>query len=354
MQEDLQALAADKHYNFSVLQEKTILVTGATGLIGQHIIRFLAELNEANDLNIKILALVRNAEKGATKFADLLENNAICLLLSDVTKPLNYDQKIDYIIHAAGPTNSKYFVKNPVETIDTIYTGTKNMLDLAQEKECDGFIFLSSLEVYGQSVEKKTLSENDYGYIDILDVRSSYSEGKRQAECLCKSYFEEYNVPIKIARLSQTFGPGVEYNDQRVFAEFCRCAIEKKNIVLHTSGQTTRTYCYTKDAISAILTILLKGAPGEAYNVANKDTSISIKEMAKLICDIFPESNINVEIEIPENLKNYGYNPETMTRLDSSKLEKLGWAATTNIKEMLENTKKDMEERIEEPNTKSV
>jgi dTDP-glucose 4,6-dehydratase len=196
-------------------------------------------------------------------------------------------------------------------------------------------VYLSSLEVYGipQTVDG-LVKEEDYGYIDPLSVRSSYSEGKRMAECLCASYAKEYGVPVKVARLSQTFGAGVAYEDGRVFAEFARCAVEKKNIVLHTQGNTLRTYCYTSDAAAALLTILVRGEAGSAYNVTNKNTAVTILEMAQCVCDTFPESGISVEFDLPENLESFGYNPEMVIRLDTEKLEALGWRATVDLGEM--------------------
>ena len=161
-------------------------------------------------------------------------------------------------------------------------------------------------------------------------------------ECLCVSYAKEYNVPVKVARLSQTFGAGVEYNDGRVFAEFARCAMEKKDIVLHTQGNTIRTYCYTKDAVEALLYILVKGNVGEAYNVTNMDTAVSIKEMGQLVCDIFPESGIKVTIDIPEDVASFGYNPEMVVRLDSTKLMELGWKATTDLSQMFKRLVESM------------
>ena len=155
-------------------------------------------------------------------------------------------------------------------------------------------------------------------------------------ECLCASYAHEYSVPVKIARLSQTFGPGVAYEDGRVFAEFARCALEQRDIVLHTQGHTVRSYCYTKDALSALLYILISGKAGEAYNVTNMDTAISIYDMAKLVSGILPESNIAVERDIPEDLASFGYNPEMIVKLDSTKLQKLGWKATVGLREMYE------------------
>lgn len=153
-------------------------------------------------------------------------------------------------------------------------------------------------------------------------------------ECLCASYAKEYGVPVKVARLSQTFGPGVDYEDGRVFAEFARCALEKRDIVLHTEGNTVRTYCYTKDALSGILYILLKGNTGEAYNVTNMDTAVSIREMAELVCKTIGAGEIKVTVDIPEDICSFGYNPEMVIRLDSGKLMNLGWTPTVGIEEM--------------------
>ncbi len=345
LQKDIEEVVDSPKYNFEALKNKTVFITGASGLIGSQIVRTLACYNRKKGMNTKIVALVRNKEKAKEKFGSLINRNNIEICQGDVTKPIEYNGKVDYIIHGASPTESKFFVTNPVETIESAVMGTKNVLDFARKNNVDGMVYLSSLEVYGTNKEKQDITEDDYGYIDILSTRSSYSEGKKIAECMCKSYSEEYNVPAKIARLSQTFGPGVEYNDKRVFAEFCRAAIEKKDIVLHTEGKTVRTYCYTKDAVTGILTVLLNGREGEAYNISNKNTAISIKDMAELVCKTFPESNIKVNVDIPENIEQYGYNPEMIIKLNTDKLEKLGWSATTDLEQMFINTKKSIVDR---------
>ena len=289
------------------------------------------------NLQIHIIAMVRNEEKGKKMFSHLIGRGDVELLVGDINRPVVYSDSVDYIIHGASATSSKYFVSNPVETIYTALDGTSNILKFATEKKINGMVYLSSLEVYGTPEKDADLiTENDYGYIEPLSVRSSYSEGKRMVECLCASYAKEYDVPVKVARLSQTFGAGVAYDDGRVFAEFARCAIEGKNIVLHTEGKTVRTYCYTIDAVTALLTILAKGQAGEAYNVTNMDTAISIYDMAKLVSGILPESNIAVERDIPEDLASFGYNPEMIVKLDSTKLQKLGWKATVGLREMYE------------------
>lgn len=333
LQEDLET-AARQNLPLEELQGKTVLVTGATGLIGSQVVKLLLCLNRLKDAGITVVAYVRNREK-AQKVFPAGEDQGLVIAVGDINDKLVYGGSVDYIVHGASATSSKFFVSHPVETIHTAIDGTENVLAFAAQKKVQGMVYLSSLEVYGTPREDAGLiSENDYGYIDPLSVRSSYSEGKRMVECLCVSHGEEYGVPVKIARLSQTFGAGVEYQDGRVFAEFARCAIEKKNIVLHTEGKTVRSYCYTMDAVTALLYILVKGEKAQAYNVTNMDTAISIYDMAKLVCDLYPEAGITVEKDIPEDLASFGYNPEMIIRLDSHKLESLGWKATVDLQGM--------------------
>lgn len=321
---------------------KTFLITGATGLIGSQLCKVLLKCNQLFDADLTVVAYLRNPEKADRLFEGYRDKHLV-YLLGDLSLSLTYDGPIDYIVHGASVTGSKDFVNQPVDTILTAVDGTNSVLQFAKEKEIKKMVYLSSLEVYGTpDGSKDTISESDYGYIDPLSVRSSYSEGKRMVENLCASYASQYRVPVCMARLSQTFGAGVEYTDGRVFAEFARCAIEGKDIILHTDGSTIRTYCYTSDAVSAILTLLESGTPGEAYNVTNMQTACSIREMAELVAGLYPEQNISVKIEIPKDLAAFGYNPQMVIRLNAEKLLALGWNPSVDLPTMFRRTIESM------------
>lgn len=319
-----------------------ILITGSTGLIGSFYVKCLSNLNKTQDAGINIYLIVRSIEK-ATGLFSCLNDSHIHYIEGDICEPVEVDADIDYIIHGASITNSKMMVTKPVETIDIAVNGTKNMLELARkQKNLKAFLYMSSLEAYGVTDPSLYyISETDYGYIDQLSVRSCYSMGKRMVECLCVSYASEYGVPAKIARLAQTFGAGVQYSDKRVFADFSRCIIENRNIILHTKGETVHNYCYLSDAVTGLTTVLIKGEVSQAYNVANQSTDISIYDMAQMLCDMYPEKNLKVVVEDADAAK-FGYPPANKARLASAKLESLGWSATVDLKEMFERLIQDM------------
>jgi dTDP-glucose 4,6-dehydratase len=297
LQADLEFIA-NSNVPWECFENKTFFVTGATGLLGSILIKSLLAKNQKS----RIIALARKPT--------LTECKDLSFVYGDVTQKLSINEPIDYIVHGANPTASKEFIDHPVETIKTIYEGTLNTLELAKEKSVKGYLYLSSMEVYTD--------------MNTTSTRSCYPEGKRLAENLCTSYFHEYKVNAKIARLAQTFGAGIDIeNDNRVFAQFARSAREKKDIVLRTKADNVRSYCYTTDAITAMLWILAKGKSGDFYDVASKVPPASIRDMAECFG--------KVVFDIAENAEKLGYPPAAETILDTAKLESLGWEPDESI-----------------------
>lgn len=332
--EDLEYITSACFIDWQKFDNKTVFVTGATELIGYTLVSTLLYRNLKYKSNIKIIALVRNITKAKEKFAKQLKQNLnLKFVVGDVENLPQIDDEIDFIIHGANPTASNYFVDNPVETIKTAVWGTNNILNLAKEKNISGLVYLSSMEVYGAPPTDDLIDESQGTTIDTMSVRSCYPEAKRLCEALCTSYADEYKVPAKVVRLAQTFGPGIDKNDNRVFAEFLRCAIKKQDIVLQTEGTSKRCYLYTADAVTAILAVLLSTKSGEAYNAANKNTYCSILEMAQLVAHELANNEIKVVIKVNENSKRKFPSPHKLN-LNVSKLENFGWRATRCLVEM--------------------
>lgn len=307
----------------------TYLITGASGYIGSRLAWYL----KGSDKENRVIALVRNAKKARNVLPDHTE-----ILQADLTDKRDMAAlrvECDYMIHCASVTGSKEMIVHPVEVIESIVNTTQQVLELARRCEVTGMVNLSSMEVYGKidCSDGHRVSEEELGDVDILSVRSCYPMGKRMAETICRSYWEEYKVPVKTARLAQTFGQGILPTDSRVFAQFARAAKEGKDIVLHTKGDSMGNYCGINDAVRGILTILHQGTDGESYNVVNEKNTMTIREMAELVAVKLAGGKIGIVYSIPDS-NIYGYGAHTGLRLSGKKLADLGWRPRESLEDM--------------------
>lgn len=317
-------------------------ITGVSGFVGNSIVQRL--LGDKHKDYMMIVGQRRKTEQTgvAMNRGELQGVEYIEADITDFESCLSMFQEKniypDYIIHCAAPTKSAYMISNPVETIESIVVGTRNMLELAKRFQVKSMVYLSSMEVYGQieCAEERRIQENELGNIDIFNVRSCYPLGKRMAENLCYSYYKEYGVPVKIARLAQTFGKGVRLEDNRVYMQFARAVVEKKDIVLKTNGLSMGNYCAIDDVVNAIFILLQKGIDGEAYNIVNEANTMCIRDMAQLVADRIAGGNIKVKIELEDSTKT-GYAPDTGLRLSGEKMRQLGWKPTKGLEEMYQD-----------------
>lgn len=302
-----------------------ILITGGTGLIGSTLVECLLAL----DKDIHITLPVRSEKKAKMIYGE--KSSTLNIIECDLLNFLsNLNGYFDHIFHCASPTSGKYVVENQVETFTLAFDSTRSILEFCKHRSVKSFVYLSSLEYYGEIPDARVITEDVLGYVDHTSPRSCYPLGKRTAEYLCNAYAKEYMVPVKIARLTQTFGAGVAADDNRVFAQFARSVINESDIVLHTQGKSSKPYCYTTDCVSATLYIALRGKRGEAYNVANESTYISIADMAHFLRDNF---NPAIKVKIEEH-NEMGYAAVTKLNLSTKKLLSLGWKPKLGLKEM--------------------
>ena len=332
-------------YNCGIKWDKfsnsTVLISGSTGMLPSYMTSFLLYLCEIHpEYNIKVVAMARSREKAYKRFMDYWDKDYFRLIIADICEPLNIDEKLDYIIHAASYASPQYYGTNPVDTLLPNILGTYNLLQLAKQHVIKGFLFFSSGEIYGQVCDRGIITENDYGYIDPIDIRNCYSESKRMGENMCTSYQHQYNIPVKIMRIFHTYGPTMDIeNDRRVFSEFVSDIVHNRNIVMKSDGTPVRQFCYLSDATVAFFMVLLDGKPGEAYNVCNHNGSISIRDLAETLISIFPEKKLNVILQKREKTDVYIENTKSNTiQADCSKLTGLGWDPKYSIFEGFKRT----------------
>lgn len=327
------------------LRNKTILITGASGMVGTYFVYTLLRLNELYKANIDVMLVLRNINKLDSYIA---ENPNVEVIIQDVIYPFNIKEKVDYIIHAASPASPKIMSNYPVETNLANTLGTANTLKLAQQNSVEGYLFISSREIYGEPNEGQELFTEDgpLGQVNPLVPRNGYAEGKKAAENLCSAYKEEYGLNTKIVRLAHTYGPGMSIYDGRVQADFLKNVLNNENIVLKSDGSSIRTYTYISDAITAMFLVLLS-SNDIVYNISDEASKTSIKELAETLVNIDPDKNLQLIFDIPKETQK-GCAAFKNGILSSEKIRKeLNWYPQYSIREGFKRTIEHLKEELE-------
>jgi nucleoside-diphosphate-sugar epimerase len=340
--EDLAEIAGAGEIPWPELAGATVLVTGATGLVGGALLRALATAEARHGLGLRLLAHGRDAGRGealaracgAEFLAGDIRDSRLAGLIPG---------PIDYLFHAAALTRSADMVARPVEVMATEIDGLRNVLDLAITKRPRSVIYLSSMEVYGQT-SLTEVAEADLGHLDLASPRSSYPLSKRLGEHLGLAYRAQYGIRFQAARLALTFGAGSPPDSPRVWSQFAHSVLAGRNITLHTDGGSRGNFCYTADAVRALIMLLLKGEDGQVYNVSNPEASLTIREMAEMVAARFGGGEVSVVVDVPPDLAGRGYKPPTGFRMNIDKIAKLGWRPRYGLAEMFKRLLADWRE----------
>ena len=319
---------------------KTVLITGAYGMLLSYMSYALLWLNQKKNMDVTVIVLARSLDKAKKKLADFANSQNLKFLVHDLSSPLEVADGIDYIIHGAGYGDPKNFGVNPQGVIIPNTLGTFHLLELARAKSVKGFLFFSSGAVYGTPQSGEKVTETYQGTMDPLDAKNSYGESKRMGENMCRAWFEQFAVPTKIVRPTHIYGPTMDIeNDSRVVASFVRKAVHGENIVMKSDGSAKRPFCYLADATTGFFKVLLEGANGEAYNVGDDSSIISIWELAEIVC-----ASSHKPLQVVTDTAGSGGKQYQMFML-SKKLEALGWKPSFSIREGVRRTVQSFSEK---------
>lgn len=332
------AYVASLNIPWQKLKNSSILLSGATGLIGSFLIDVIMYKNASEDLNCIVYALGRNEEKAKNRFLKYADDLKWKFIPYDVKTPLIRDGigDVGYVLHLASNTHPMQYSTDPIGTITTNIIGLQNMLDFSVEHHVNRFAFASSNEIYGENRGDVEFFDEDYcGYINSNTMRAGYPESKRCGEALCQAYKAQKKLDIVIPRITRSYGPTMLMTDTKAISQFIKKGIAAEDIVLKSEGQQYYSYQYVADSVSGLLTILLCGENGEAYNIAEEHSDIMLKDLAAIIAEM---NGKKVVFEIPDEVEAAGYSTATKARLDGNKLASLGWKPKYDIKSGMERT----------------
>ncbi len=325
---------------------KRILVTGASGFLPGYFVETLLALKDIGCGVKEVVGLVRNLPKAKHRFCHHADRKDFSLYQHDLSGPLTYDGKFDYIIHAASQASPRFYSVDPVGTILPNVLGTYHLLERARQDGCDGFLLVSSGAVYGIITGDAVVNENAYGYLDPTLVRSCYFEAKRMSENFCVCMHHQYGVPVYIARPAHTYGPGLAPHDGRVFSDFIEDIAAKRDIIVKSDGSAKRAFCYVSDAVVGMFTVLLRGEIARPYNVGNDEAYVSIRELAETLASAFMDRGIRAIIAPAKKEKNYVKNPSNGGCPDVHALRSLGWKPKVGITEGFRRTIASIDEEL--------
>jgi nucleoside-diphosphate-sugar epimerase len=281
-------------------------------------------------MDIRVLALARNRAGFERRFAHHAGRSDLVCIEQDISRPFALTERPDYIVHAASQASPKYYASDPVGTLSANTLGTAALLELARTSASKGFLYFSSSEVYGQPARVPT-AEADYGVVDPTNVRACYAESKRMGENMCVSWHHQFGVPAKIVRPFHTYGPRMQLDDGRVYADFVACILGNTPIALKSDGLATRSFCYSADAVAGFWTVLLAGENGQAYNIGNPDGEISMRALGQLLVGMYPEKGLS--LSFVERKEGDVYMPSAVSRgcPDIARARALGWTPVTPV-----------------------
>lgn len=327
---DLAAIVDEFDLSWEKLRNQTVCITGAAGFLPSYMVETMLYLNETRQFGIQVLAVGRNRAGLSKRFAHHSQRPDLICIEQDISRPFKLVEKPDYIIHAASQASPKYYSTDPVGTLSANTIGTAALLELARTSKSKGFLYFSSSEVYGQPAHIPT-NETDFGVIDPTNVRACYAESKRMGENMCVSWEHQYGVPVKIVRPFHTYGPRMQLDDGRVYADFVASILRNKPIVLTSDGLATRAFCYSADAVAGFWKVLLEGESGESYNIGNPEGEISMRALGALLTGLYPEKQLTVSYV--NRKAGDTYMPSDIMRgcPDIGKAAALGWKPRTTL-----------------------
>lgn len=323
--------------NIDMFYQKSVIITGAVGMVGSCLVDALMQRNKNGSVFCNVFAVGRNVSSAQERFNAYCYYPGFTFIEQDISRPINnFPDHADYIIHAASNADPVSFSKRPVDVLLSNIIGTENLLNYGISHGMSRFLFVSSGEMYGQPDEQMNdFVENYCGPIDHSDFRSCYPTGKRAAEVLCQSYLHQYNADIVITRPCHLFGPTMTRKDSRAVTEFLWSAVDRRDITLKSAGLVERSHCYILDAASAMLTVLASGECGEAYNIADPEYQMTIRDFAMKASSA---GGCKVVFEHPNDIEFKGYSKIKRSVLDATKLLQLGWIPRCSSGSAIEDT----------------